>query len=92
MAKLFIVESKKKIIRDLRNNNSNLIERSKETQRFHDNDLKVFNKLPLSIKVKSNHKIFCSMTKKFFNNKGLTRIMYLLIIVMYQLHITLYLF
>ena len=38
---------------------------------------KVFNKLSLSIREKSNYKIFCSLTKFFFNDKGLTRIMYL---------------
>ena len=38
---------------------------------------KVFNKLSLSIREKSNYKIFCSMTKIFFSDKGLTRIMYL---------------
>ena len=67
----------KKFVRDLRNNNSNMIKRSKENQKFHDNAEKVLNKLPLSIRVKSNYKIFCSMAKKFFNDKGLTRIMYL---------------
>ena len=62
---------------DLRNNDSNMIERSKENQSFHNNAEKIFNKLPLSIREKSNYKIFCSMTKKFFNDRGLTRIMYL---------------
>ena len=76
LVKLLIVVSKK-IIRDLRNNDSNMTERSKENQTFHDNAKKVFNKLPLSIREKSNYKIFCSITKKFFNNKGLTRIMHL---------------
>ena len=73
MAKLSL--NRKKIIRDLRSNDSNMIERSKENQKFRDNPEKVFNKLPLSIREKSNYKIFCSMTKKFFNDKGLTRIM-----------------
>ena len=86
----YLLLNRKKIIRDL--NDSNMIERSKENQIFHDNAEKVFNKLPLSIREKSNYKIFCNMTKKFFNDKGLTRIMYLWIIVMCQLHITLYLF
>ena len=54
-----------------------MIKRSKENQKFHDNAEKVLNKLPLSIRVKSNYKIFCSMAKKFFNDKGLTRIVYL---------------
>ena len=54
-----------------------MIERSKENETFHDNAEKVFNKLPLSITEKSNYKIFCSMTKKFFNDKGLTKIVYL---------------
>ena len=76
LVKLLIVVSKK-IIRDLRNNDSNMTERSKENQTFDDNAKKVFNKLPLSIREKSNYKIFCSITKKFFNNKGLTRIMHL---------------
>ena len=62
---------------DLRNNDSNMIERSKENQSFHNNAEKIFNKLPLSIREKSNYKIFCSMTKKFFNDKGLTKIVYL---------------
>ena len=52
-----------------------MIKRSKENETFHDNAEKVFNKLPLSITEKSNYKIFCSMTKKFFNDKGLTRVM-----------------
>ena len=51
MNKLFIFQAEK-IIRDLRNNDSNLIERSKENQTFHDNTEKVFNKLPLSIREK----------------------------------------
>ena len=53
------------------------IERSKENQTFHENAEKVFNKLPLSVREKSNYKIFCNMTIKFFHDKGLTRIMYL---------------
>ena len=69
------------IIRDLRNNDSNMIENLKKDQAFHDNAEKVFNKLLLSIREKSNYKIFCSIIKKFFNDKGLTRIMYLWIIV-----------
>ena len=76
MAKLFIVESKK-FTGDLRNNDSNMIERSKENQTFHENTEKAFNKLPLSVIEKSIYKIFCNMTKKFFYDKGLTRIMYL---------------
>ena len=75
--------NRKKVIRDLRNNDSNMIERSKENQTFH-NAEKVFNKLPLSIVEKSNYKIFCSMSfsikifrSNFFNGKRLTRIMYL---------------
>ena len=64
-------------IRDLRNNDSNMIERSKENQIFHDNAWKIFKELPLSIREKNNYKIFCSMTKRFFSDKGLTRIMYL---------------
>ena len=40
-------------MRDLRNNDSN-IEMSKENQTFHDNAEKVFNKLSLSIREKSN--------------------------------------
>ena len=64
-------------IRDLRNNDSNIIERSKENQIFHDNAGKIFKELPLSIREKNNYKIFCSMTKRFFSDKGLTRIMYL---------------
>ena len=69
----------------------NLLETFKITMRKlkTNNAGKVFNKLSLSIREKSNYKIFCSMTKFFFNDKGLTRIMYLWIIVMYQLHITL---
>ena len=86
--------NRKKFIRDLRNSNSNMIERSKKNQTFHDNAENVFNKLPLSIREKSNYKIFCSMTKKLFLDKGLTiqKLCNLCIIVMYQLHITLYLF
>ena len=68
-----------------------MIEMSKENHSFHENAEKVFNKLPLRVREKSNYKIFCSMTKKFFHDKDLTRIMYLSIIVMYQLHITFYL-
>ena len=63
-----------------------------ENQTFHDNAEKVFNQLPLSIRDKNNYKIFCSMTKRFFHDKGLTKIMYLWIIMMYQLHITFYYF
>ena len=82
--------NKKNIIRDLRNNDNNMIESSKENQTFHDNAEKDLNKLPWSIREKSNYKTFCSMTKMFFNDKGLrTKIMSLWIIVMYQLHITL---
>ena len=69
--------NRKKFIRDLRNNDSNMIERSKENQAFYDNAEKVFKKLPLSIREKSNYKIFCKMTKNFPNDKGLKRIMYL---------------
>ena len=54
-----------------------MIERSKENQAFYDNAEKVFKKLPLSIREKSNYKIFCKMTKIFPNDKGLKRIMYL---------------
>ena len=79
----------KKNIRDLRNNDCNMIEKSKENQTFHDNAEKVFNKIPLSIREKSYYKIFCNMTKKFFNGKGLKRFIYLGIIVMWKLHITL---
>ena len=43
-----------KNMRDLRNNDSNMIEMSKENQTFHDNAEKVFNKLSLSIREKSN--------------------------------------
>ena len=53
-----------------------MIENLKKDQAFHDNAEKVFNKLLLSIREESNYKIFCSMIKKFFNDKGLTRIMY----------------
>ena len=59
-----------------------MIEKSKENQTFHDNTGKVFNKIPLSIREKSYYKIFCNMTKKFFNGKGLKRFIYLGIIVM----------
>ena len=52
MAKIFIDESKKSI-RNLRNNNSNMIERSKQNHTFHENAEKVFNKLPLSIREKN---------------------------------------
>ena len=38
--------NKKNIIRDLRNNDNNMIESSKENQTFHDNAEKVLNKLP----------------------------------------------
>ena len=38
--------NRKKFIRDLRNYDSNMIERSKENQTFHENAEKVFNKLP----------------------------------------------
>ena len=76
MAKLFIAESKKKNIRDFSDNNSNMIERSKENQTIHDNAEKVFNKIPLSITEKRHYKTFCSM-KKVFNHIGLTRIMHL---------------
>ena len=48
----YLYLNRKKFIRDLRNNDSNLIERSKENQTFHDNTDKVFNKLPLSIREK----------------------------------------
>ena len=48
----YLYLNRKKFIRDLRNNDSNLIERSKENQTFHDNTEKVFNKLPLSIREK----------------------------------------
>ena len=54
-----------------------MIERSKENQAFHENTEKVFNKLPLSVREKSNYKLFCNMTKKFFRDKSLIRIMYL---------------
>ena len=64
-------------MRDLRNNDSNMIEKLKKNQTFHDKAENVFNKLPLSIREESNYKTFCSMIKKFFNDKGLTRIMYL---------------
>ena len=37
---------------------SNMIERLKENQTFHDNAEKVFSKLPLSIREKRNYKIF----------------------------------
>ena len=77
MVKLFIFESKKKNIRDLRNNESNMIERSRENQALHENAENVFNKLLLRIKEKSIYKIICSMAKKYFHNKLLTRIMYL---------------
>ena len=40
--------NRKKVIRDLINKDSNMIERSEENQTFH-NAEKVFNKLPLSI-------------------------------------------
>ena len=69
--------NRKKIIRDLRNNDSNMIERSNEKQTFHENFENVFNKLPLSVTEKSNYNMFCNMTKKFYHDKGLTRIMYL---------------
>ena len=82
----------KKNIRDLRNNESNMIERSRENQALHENAENVFNKLLLRIKEKSIYKIFCSMAKKYFHNKLLTRIMYLWIIVMYHLHVTFYLY
>ena len=65
-----------------RNNDCNMMEKSKENQTFHDNAEKVFNKIPLSIREKSYYKIFCNMTKKFFNGKGLKRFIYLGIIVM----------
>ena len=52
-----------------------MIERSKQSHTFHDNAEKVFNKLPLSIREKNSDKTFCSMIKKFFIDKGLTRIM-----------------
>ena len=52
-----------------------MIERSKQNHTFHDNAEKVFNELPLSIREKNSDKTFCSMTKKFFIDKGLTRIM-----------------
>ena len=68
--------NQRKIIRDLRNNDSNTIESSKENQTFHDNAETVFNKLSLSIREKSIYKIFCSMAKKVFNYKGFTRIVY----------------
>ena len=58
-----------------------MIEKLKENQTFHDNAEKDFNKFPLSIREKSNYIIFCSVIKKFFNDEGLTRIMYLWIIV-----------
>ena len=64
-------------MRDFRNNDSNMIEKLKKNQTFHDKAENVFNKLPLSIREESNYKIFCNMIKKFFNDKGLTRIMYL---------------
>ena len=57
--------NRKKFIRDFRNNNSNMIERSKENQTFHENAEKVFNKLPLSVREKSNYKIFCNLAKSF---------------------------
>ena len=41
--------NKKNIIRDLRNNDNNMIESSKENQTFHDNADKVLKKVPLSI-------------------------------------------
>ena len=69
--------NRKKIIRILRNNNTNMIERLKENQTFHEYSEKVFNKLPLRIREESNYRIFCSMAKKFFHAKGLTRIIYL---------------
>ena len=72
-----------------RNNDCNMMEKSKEDQTFHDDAEKVFNKIPLSIREKSYYKIFCNMTKKFFNGKGLKRFIYLGIIVMWKLHITL---
>ena len=74
--------NRKKNIRDLRNNDCNVMEKSKENQTFHDNAEKVFNKIPLGIREKSYYKIFYNMTKKFFNDKGLKRFMYLGIIVM----------
>ena len=37
------------MIRDLRNNDKNMIERSKENQTFHDNADNVLKKVPLSI-------------------------------------------
>ena len=44
----------KKLIRDLRNNDSNMIGRSNKNHTFHENAEKVFNKLPLSVREKSN--------------------------------------
>ena len=41
--------NKKNMIRDLRNNDKNMIERSKENQTFHDNADNVLKKVPLSI-------------------------------------------
>ena len=41
--------NRKKNIRNLRSNDSNMIERSKQNHTFHDNAEKVFGKLPLSI-------------------------------------------
>ena len=41
-------------MRDLRNNDSNMIEKLKKNQTFHDKAENVFNKLPLSIREESN--------------------------------------
>ena len=41
--------NKENMIRDLRNNDKNMIERSKENQAFHDNADNVLKKVPLSI-------------------------------------------
>ena len=41
--------NKKNMIRDLRNNDKNMIERSKENQTYHDNADNVLKKVPLSI-------------------------------------------
>ena len=69
--------NRRKFIRDLRINESNMVERSKENQAFQENAENVFNKLTLSFRGKSNYKIFSNMTKKIFHDEGLTRIMYL---------------
>ena len=68
--------NRKNIVRDLRSNNSQIIEKSKDKLTFHYNAEKVFNELPLNIKEKDNFKLLSKSSKNFFKDKSLARIMH----------------